>query len=289
MKRRLAIMMALCVITLFSANVTRAWWSGGHHSFTRTAISKLPEDVPAFLRNAAAEVSEISSEPDIWKHPSAPHLKSTEHPEHFIDIEYLDGQPIPKQRFDLTKIYVNKNVDLAQGGFLPYSIQEGYERLMVAFAEYRKHPEAPGLQQRILVYAGWLAHYCQDAGMPLHTTRIYDGKPNPDPAAKPFQKGIHAKMDAYPERNGFTPEVVGEGMKAEHLDDVWAAILATIDASHKLVETCYELDLQGGFDKEPAKSREMMLERSKACTKLTLDIWYSAWIDSAKLEFTKKE
>jgi len=239
--------------------------------------------MPEFFRKGAVELSEASAEPDNWKHITAPHLKASEGPEHYIDLEYLEGTPLPAQRFDLIKFYVSKNVDLGKGGFLPYAIQEGYEKLMLAFRDYRNHPDAPAVRQRVLVYAGLLAHYCEDAAMPLHTTKLFDGKPGPNGEAPlPPKKGIHARIDAYPEKN-LSADALGENLKAEGAANVWPEIVKAIETSHTFVEKCYEIDEQGGFDKEPAKARDLMLERARAGVKLTLDIWYSAWINSEKV------
>src|SRR5207244_1694525 len=114
-----------------------------------------------------------------------------------------------------------------------------------------------------LFYAGWLAHYCEDAAMPLHTTKFFDGKPGPNgELPQPPKKGIHARIDAYPEKN-LTADAVAEGLTAEAVQP-WPAIVKEIESSHKFVEKCYEIDEQNGFDKEPLKAKELMLERSRA-------------------------
>jgi len=271
---------AAIVLLLFcAATRTAAWWSGGHQLCTRAAVQALPDDMPKFFREGVLDLSEMSTEADNWKHATAPHLKTTEQPEHFIDLEYLGNQPIPERRFDLAKIYVQQNVDLNRGGFLPYAIQEGYERLMLAFREHRNRPEAESVKRRILVYAGWLAHYCQDAAMPLHTTRHFDGRPGANGTLE--QKGIHARIDSYPEQNGFTPEMLCEGLKIESTPAIFPLIVAQLRASHEKVNLCYELDRKGAFQERPEAGRELMLACTRAGTKLTAQIWYSAWVNSA--------
>jgi hypothetical protein len=256
-----------------------AWWNGGHQSATQAALSKAPEDMPAFFRKASVELSEMSTEPDNWKHLTAPNLKRTEAPEHYIDLEYLEGKPIPQSRFELVKYYVTKDIDLSKGGFLPHALQENYERLMLAFREHRNRPDSVSAQQRVLMYAGWLAHYAQDAAMPLHTTINYDGKPGVNGAPSP-QKGIHNRIDAYPEKFGITAELMAEGLKAEHAISVWPLIVKTIQESHTHVERCFELEAEGAFEKSPEKGREFILARTRVAAKLTLDLWYSAWLNS---------
>lgn len=270
---------ASIVVSIATLTPVFGWWSGGHRMCTLAALRMLPAEMPAFFRAAGPELSELSVEPDNWKSPTAPHLKSTEHFEHFIDLELLNGKPLPETRSDLLRLYIDNKAGLGKGGFLPYSILEGYERLMLAFRDYRNRPDAPGMQQKVLVYASWVAHYCQDAAMPLHTTINYDGKPGADGAV--VQKGIHARIDAYPEKNGLTPEMLSEGQEAAEAAIAWPVILKVIQSSHEQVDKCYELDAAGGFDKEPAKGKELMLERTRVAAKLTADIWYSAWKNSA--------
>jgi hypothetical protein len=268
----------ICLLLVGRTGFVKAWWVGGHQLCTRAAASKIPADMPEFFRHASPELAEMAAEPDNWKHPTAPHLKSSEGPEHYIDLEYLEGAPLPAQRYDLMKLYATKNVDFVKGGFLPYALIEGYERLMLAFRECRNHPESAAAKNRAIMYAGWLAHYAQDAAMPLHTTIFYDGLKTPDGTL--VQKGIHARIDAYPEKHGLTVEELNANLAAENVGNVWALILKNIEASHGFKEKCYEIDALDGFDKAPEKGRALMLERSRAATKLTLDLWYSAWINS---------
>jgi len=117
--------------------------------------------------------------------------------------------------------------------------------------------------------------------MPLHTTRNYDGKPGPDGGK--VQRGIHAKIDAFPEKNGLTAEEIGRGLEPARIEDMWGYIVKRIDESHKLIDRCYELDAAGGFDKPTPESRAFILERCRAAAQFTADVWYNAWLRSAKL------
>ena len=274
-----ALVLLTAVMTGTSAPA-RAWWSGGHKLCTLAAVAQLPADMPDFFKQSATDLAEMSVEPDNWKNVTTPNLKSTEQPEHYIDLEYLDGKPIPPLRWDLLALYHTKGVTPIKGGMLPHALQENYERLMLAFRDYRNRPDSQSVKKRAVFYAGWLAHYSQDAAMPLHTTIHFDGKPAPEAGAPNLQKGIHGRIDAYPEKNGFTTQQLGEKLSAEATLKTWDVIVAAIMQSHTYVEKCYALDLEGAFDKAPEKGRELMLERSRAAVKLTLDLWYSAWKNS---------
>jgi hypothetical protein len=263
-----------------------AWWSGGHKACTLAAASKLPADMPQFFRDAGKELAEMSAEPDNWKSVTTSHLRGAEQPEHFIDLEFLGDEPLPAVRYDLLKFYFSKNVDPSKAGTLPCAIIEGYERLMLAFRDYRNAPDSEIVKKRVIVYAGWMSHYCEDAAMPLHTTKDYDGRNTAGGVVE--QKGIHARIDAYPEKNGIAAEQIAEGLAAKDAVNVWPLIVDAIKASHTHVDECYKLDAQGAFDRDPESGRALILERTRAAAKLTLDLWYSAWMNSDPKRATVK-
>ncbi len=275
----------VCVVCMTAATIylqhrpARAWWSGGHKACAVASVKMLPDDMPEFFRSASEEIAEMALEPDEWKSPTAPRLKASEGPEHFIDLELFDGKPFPRHRFDALKHYtVTKQIELGKGGTLPYAIEEGYERLALAFRQVRIYPQSEGAKHRAILYAGWLAHYCQDAAMPLHTTVNFDGKKGENGVV--IQKGIHARLDSYPEKHGFTPEMLAEKQTPERVKGVWEEIEKIIADSHAQVEKCYELDAAGNFDKQPEPAKEFVLARTRLAAKFTADLWLTAWIKS---------
>ncbi|MBY0455752.1 MAG: hypothetical protein K2V38_00285, partial [Gemmataceae bacterium] len=202
---------------------------------------------------------------------------------HFLDLEDLDDKKLPgTNRYEAYKlIYTDLKKEPNKVGMLPYSIMEYYERLMVAFYDYRKDQKNPAIPMKCLVYGGVLTHYTGDAAMPLHTTRDFDGRVQKDGTVK--QKGIHAKLDAFPEKNKITPEEVCRGLEAKKIDDVWSHVNKFIAESHTHIGKCYEFDAAGAFDKPTDESRAFVLGRVKAAAQLTLDLWWTAWVKSEKL------
>jgi hypothetical protein len=65
------------------------WGSDGHMYVNRVAAEKLPQDVPACLRNAVAELTYLGPEPDRWRDDPDPALKSAQEPDHYIDLERI--------------------------------------------------------------------------------------------------------------------------------------------------------------------------------------------------------
>jgi len=117
--------------------------------------------------------------------------------------------------------------------------------------------------------------------MPLHTTRDYDGRRGPDGKMK--QKGIHAKLDGYPEKFGFNAEEISRGLQAKAIEDVWDYVNKFIKESYTHIDKAYELDAAGAFDKPTDESRAYVMARCRAGAQFTMDLWYTAWLKSAKL------
>ena len=178
-------------------------------------------------------------------------------------------------------VYTDLKKDPNKVGLLPYAIVENYEKLVVGFLDHRKAPTNASIPMKCLVHGGVLCHYTGDAAMPLHTTRDYDGRNQPDGTVR--QKGIHAKLDAFPEKFGLTAEEVCRGLEAKRIDDVWEHVNKFIAESFTHIPRCYELDAKGAFDNPTDESRAFILARCRAGAQLTLDLWNTAWLKSAKL------
>jgi hypothetical protein len=258
-----------------------AWWVKGHGTIAEAATTRLPEEMPAFFRSGGKHLAHLAGEPDRWKNPACSHLRAAEAPEHYLDMEDLAGNDLPPDRFKAMTLLARLKQRPDRTGLLPYAIMEYYDRLSCAFYDYRADPANPAIQMKCLVYAGVLAHYTGDACMPLHTTSDYDGRKGPD--GQPIQKGIHAKIDAFPEKNQLSAEEICRGMEAKNIDDVWGHVMKTIQTSHTHIDRCYELDRAGAFDRPTPESREFILQRCRASAQFTMDLWYSAWVRSKTL------
>ncbi|MFO0877552.1 MAG: hypothetical protein U0840_09270 [Gemmataceae bacterium] len=278
MTRKVALVLILVLVLV---GLGRAWWVIGHASVAEAATKGLPDDIPVFFRAAARQLGHLAGEPDRWKNPSCKHLRAAESPDHFIDLEDYEGNPLPPDRWKAIALLQKLKRSPDRVGFLPYAILENYDRLSVAFYDYRADPKDPAVQAKAIVYAGVLAHLTGDSVMPLHTTRNYDGRRNKE--GKFVQKGIHAKIDAFPEKQGLTAEEISRGLKAKKIDDVWEHVLKTIQESHEQIEKCYQLDQAGAFEKPTKESRQFILDRCRAGAQLTMDLWYTAWVRSATM------
>jgi hypothetical protein len=269
------------LFVVLAVGIAPAWWVKGHENIAQGAASRLPEAMPAFYRAGGKHLAHFAGDPDRWKNREAKHLRAAESADHFLDLEDFEGKDLPADRYKAAAMLARMKHRPEFTGMLPYAMMEYFDRLSCAFYDYRADPNNESIHMKCLVYGGNLAHFTGDAAMPLHTTRDYDGKRGPD--GKMMQRGIHAKIDSFPEKFGLTPEEICRGLEPKPIDDMWAYVMRAIHESHQHVNRCYELDAAGAFEKPTTESREFILQRCRVGAQLTMDLWYNAWLRSEKL------
>jgi hypothetical protein len=151
-------------------------------------------------------------------------------------------------------------------GLLPYITIEGFERLKVAFRQYRQLLASGGdtelVEGNIILYAGWLGHYVADAANPHHISVRFEGD---------FVRSAGIRAKDFSERLG-PPEL---------LEDPFADFLGLIHESQGMVEETYRLDKAGGFEGTGSpEGLEFTLGRLAAGSQMLLDLWYTAWVTS---------
>ena len=173
-------------------------------------------------------------------------------------------------------------------GLQPYITMEVFGRLKAAFREYRNlqkaHKPTGPVQSAIVFYAGWLGHYVGDAAQPLHTSISYNGWVGPNPAAYTTKKGIHWQFEGvYVAHNLKPADFAGLVHAPEHLTDPFAQYMDYLRQSHSQVEKVYQLEKAGGFSgKGSPEARTFTASRLAAGSQMLLNLWYTAWLDSAR-------
>lgn len=236
MRKRWALAFAFA---LWAAGAAQAWHAPGHELAVRLALRSLPEEAPAFLREGGALTGHVSVDPDLFRPRALPQLRSAEAPEHYFDMELLEGATLPPTRYDLLRLCFERDLDPTKVGTLPYAVAEWTQRLAVALAEHRKWPDNAHVRAKSLVYAGLLSHYAADLTMPLHTTVHFDGRVGPD--GRSPRTGIHQRADALLHKAP-EPESLLARVRPQAMDDLWQGVLAELNASHALVDKVYELE-----------------------------------------------
>ncbi len=196
MLKKLTSLTILLSLLLFSC----AWHNAGHELITNTAGKIGKNILPAFFTDNIGQAIHCSVDPDIFKEklPDSS-LKTAEYSEHFFDLEFFTDNELPSDRYAFALWCFKHDLQPGKVGTLPWALTEYTQKLTIAFAEYRKWPNNKFIQNKCLVYAGVLAHYAGDAGMPLHATKHYDGIIQEKSSSKKM-KGIHLKLDALIEK-----------------------------------------------------------------------------------------
>jgi hypothetical protein len=297
--RRGRISILLLAFVLLQSERSLAWGNQGHVAINRVAAQKIPATMPRFLRRAVAEIAYLGPEPDRWRSPSEFALKNAQEPDHFIDLERVSWlEPLPPGRYEFyRKLYEKRAATPStehpddylpeRVGLQPYITMEVYGRLKAAFREYRQrivsHQPTHEVQQAIILYAGWLGHYVADGSQPLHTTIQYNGWVGPNPNGYTTQHSIHAQFEtAYVAANTRDQDFAGLVKSPERLDDPFARYIAYLRQSNGLVENVYALEKAGGFTgKGSPAAFEFTTRRLAAGAQMLLDLWYTAWLESA--------
>jgi hypothetical protein len=296
---RALVSLGLMALVLLQSVGAGAWGNEGHTFINRVAAEKIPADMPPFLRRAATEIAYLGPEPDRWRSPSEFALKNSQEPDHFIDLERVSWlDPLPQGRYEFyRKLYEKRAATPSTDhpddylpehvGLQPYITMEVYGRLKAAFREYRQrkatHQPTAAVQQAIIFYAGWLGHYVADGSQPLHTTIQYNGWVGPNPNGYTTERKIHAQFEtAYVAANITAKDFARLMTSPERLDDPFVRYVAYLRQSNALVEKVYELEKAGGFTgKGSPEAFEFTTHRLAAGSQMLLDLWYTAWLESA--------
>lgn len=284
----------------------RAWFTVGHARVARSAVYALPLAVPRFFREGAWAIGQAAVDPDLLKDRTLPALRAAEEPLHYLDWELLQEAPLPPDRWAFVKLAEERKVDPSNVGLLPYSVIEGVQRLTITFAEHRRYPEDPYIQQKALVYAGWLAHYAGDLEQPLHTSIHHDGRTLPDGSSP--RTGIHQLVDGLFERAPIDPIALLRDLPVKAYPDAWSAVQAELATSHALVDRVYELegDLRAAWPPAPPPGDPaaasapapaprppspavvaFTAERYRATASFLASLYLTAWEQSAKIELPR--
>ena len=272
---------------LLLPGVSHAWWGGGHDLITIAAVRATPGDIPAFFREGARGVAHMVYDPDIVKNRGVPLARGAEHSEHYLDLELLEGRPLPRTRYAFIELCYELGVKPEHVGTVAYAVSEWTERLTVAFAEHRKWPDNPYIQSKCLMYAGILAHYSEDTCQPLHLTVHFNGKKQEDGTV--LHKGIHEKVDALPETLRMDPDELAKGLHVAPVDSLMPEVIAQLYRGFKLVDSVYALGdrLPKYGQTDWNVDREVVAfanERARESVRFTASLFVTAWRNSSSIE-----
>jgi hypothetical protein len=294
--RKLTLALVIIAVAVLLPTLAPGWGDVGHTTINRVAAEKIPASMPQFLKAASGHIGWLGPEPDRWRSNLEKPLNDAQAPDHFIDLEFVDWlNPLPPDRYRFIQaVYEYRaqhpHTDVPQPeriGFEPYITIEIFDRLKVAFREYR-HAQAGGrstadAEANAIFYAGWIGHYVGDGANPMHASIQYNGWVGPNPKGYSTAHDVHSKMEtvfvnANPEVTRIN-DLVGA---PKHLDHPFEDYIAYLRQSQSKVERAYQLEKLGGFDgKGTPESREFIRQQLARGSQMLLNMWYTAWMESA--------
>lgn len=281
-----------------------AWGHTGHVKISELAAEALPREIPLFLRNpvAAWEIGELGAEADESKTTgivtsvvagrinTALTVHDAERdPGHFIDLDdsgFVIGGAVPitalpptRQAFDTAQRGATLPAGQTQyGGYLPYTIMDGFQQLRKDFAMWRafkagvETARSPGdreyfvthlaLREQLIVRdIGYWSHFVADASQPMHVSVHFNGWgnfANPNgytnaPIHAPFEgsfvrnfvdfDAVRAQMRAYTDRGVTTIEQRVPLYLQETLSEVVPVYLAAKNSNNDNYATAQPLEV----------------------------------------------
>ena len=298
------ISMVVCFVGVTLPNAVLAWGATGHRLIGEAALSSLPPEVPAFLREpeSVAEMGELAREPDRWKGSGAAHDLERDGA-HFLDLDddgKVLGGPVlaslPPTREGYEAALRSIGSDSWRAGWLPYSIIDGYQQLAKDFAYLRvdlwaaekvadvKHRAwfaADARERRALILrdVGTLAHYVGDGSQPLHVSIHYNGwgsGPNPEGFT---QAKVHAPFEGQFVHDNLTlAEVMADVSPfADCRCDITQRVPDYLKTTNAQVAPFYRLEKAGAFVGSDKRGIEFAATRLAAGASELRDLIVLAW------------
>ncbi len=292
-----------------AASPAFAWGALGHRMIGEVAVRGLPDEMPAFLRTpeAVAEIGEIAREPDRSRGSGVIH-DSERDPGHFVDaaddLTVLGGpslKALPATRSDYDTALRAVGATQYKGGYLPYSIVDGWQQLRtdlafwridVAGEKFAKTDAARAwfvadrkLRELLTIrdFGNW-AHYVGDASQPLHISVHYDvwgSGPNPEGFSN--TKGLHAKFESRFVSTNITEDDLTP-LLAPVRDCACAIEARTADylvTTQSFVVPLFRLDKTHAFDANAPEGKAFVAARIAAGASELRDMAIDAWHASA--------
>jgi hypothetical protein len=300
---------AAAVVVLAATGPALAWGPTGHRLIGELAVGRLPDEVPAFLRNddVARQIGTLAQEPDRWRNSGEPH-DSARDPGHFVHVRddgtvmggpKLDALPSTRRDYD-TALRAAGSTQY-DAGYLPYAIIDGWQQLREDFAWWRADAAGEKLAKSANDRAwfardrklremltirdlGVWAHFVGDASQPNHASVHYDAwGPGPNPESFPQTKGIHWRFEgtfvgANIKADDIVPSIAPPHDCGCTIERRTAAYLAT---TRGFVLQLYRLDKAHAFDGAGTpEGKAFAAQRIAAAAAELRDMVSAAWRDS---------
>ncbi len=336
MKSKLLIIAAALGGLVFNA---AAWDYEGHHAVNELALASLPTNFPAFVLtpDAKTRIAFLAGEADRWRNVTSTRngtglaLGHCSGPDHYLDLEEikefdLTPETLPQFRYVFVENIVKaraahperfpaidpaKNSDHTRelSGFLPWAINENFQKLQSGFATLAAFEKAGGTaeeianaKQNIIYVMGVMGHFVGDASQPLHATIYHHGwTTNNNPNRYGTSPTFHAWIDGgfFKKTGGLdVGKLLPKVLPAEKMAGATAAEGIFRDAvkfvveANELVEPLYKMDKEGKLSNKGnagAEGRAFLEGQMLKSAQLLGNIWLTAWLTAPPDTFLEKQ
>lgn len=276
--------LALMILLLLSG-----WGFLVHRTTTQLAVYHLPKKLQAFFDENKDYLVKYAVRPDLRRNTD-----KKEGPRHFIDLEAYGDSAAGKMPLSWNRAVAMYTKDtLEKYGYVPYQVMFMKDRLTNAFHS--------GNRDSILFYAADIAHYIEDANVPLHTTMNHDGQLT-------NQKGLHSLWETTIPEIELTNYDLYSSHKATYLKHPDRTIWNAVRTAHQLLpqlfneereaskgftdETKYRIQVRNGqesksFTSDFARAYSQRLGNTinrqlLRSANMVADFWYTAWVDGGR-------
>ena len=288
-----------CLLALSAtvdARTLFAWGEAGHRIIAQAAVVALPAEMPAFFRNASAQLAYLNPEPDRWRsrterdRDSA--LEAGSSTDHFLDTELIPAERranafAAQSRYAYADTLRSMGISALTTGFLPFRVLELSQRLRVEFGLWRSAPNTQTrewIEARIINDAGILGHYVADGSNPAHLSVQHNGWTGPNPNGYATDKRFHSRFESGYVQAQITLTDVQPlvGAPGRTHRDLRPAIVHYLSETFAEVEPLYRLDQAVNFGAETtsSKAKRYTAARLAAGSRMLRDLWWTAWVTS---------
>jgi hypothetical protein len=288
---RLGLPLVLAVMLTASETGVR-WGRTGHEIVGLAAATGLPDEMPAFFRDAREQLSWLNYDPDRWRDDASIESNHAFQYDHFIDLEAVPDAALSAQhRFAYLEAMSRSGIRRPENlGLLPFRIFELTQRLTTGFRQWRAATDPrvrTWLEQRIINDAGILGHYVADGANPHHTTIHFNGwdANTPNPSGYTSDRTFHRRFesDFVGALLNFDDVRPRSTAPARELGDLRADVMTYIRQTHGALRQLYDLEKRETFSATTAgrEHHAFTAERLAAGANMLRSIWFTAWRRSA--------
>ena len=228
----MCLLLAVSIYIFVRAPSVYSWSEGTHQFITQNAINIMPSSLDWFFENYSSTIVNYCTLPDTWKATDP-----NEGNRHWFDLNLHGG-----------------------GGTLPWAVEDNFN----TFVQYLRENDWNHAAQ----LAGVIAHYIEDASMPLHATSDYDPGGN--------HVNYEVKVDSEISMDNVTDNV--SGFVPQELGDIFKSTMRLLEDSYS-----YSYVLRPYLEQSTLWNDEIKNiteNRLRTGTQLLADVWYTGMVQA---------